>query len=59
MLLKKWLLLLVIHSEWYSVIMMCNCDRVFHLKRDGGAPGDVSESHSKEEANVYLVSETA
>ena len=40
-------------------IMMGNCDRVFHLKRDGGAPGDVSESHSKEEANVYLVSETA
>ena len=39
--------------------MMGNCDRVFHLKRDGGAPGDVSESHSKEEANVYLVSETA
>ena len=31
---------------------------VTYLERDGGAPGDVSQSHGQEETDVNLVSQT-
>ena len=57
------IVLQILQCCYYSVIVIvlqiCIIALLLYLERDGGAPRDVRQSHSQEEPNVYLVSETA